>query len=418
MRRILLPLLLLQAVGLFAQPAVGPEVVSDPLQTQSVPSRSAVPAVAMAKDRTGIAIAWLMSNPADGGDRIYIARLDATAHIIGSVHQIPMTLTGDSLEAMEPSLAPAPGGDGFALVWRERPLMDLRPEATRAVYCALDSDLKPSAPIILSAYSRSISSPAIVRSGKSTWISADALAWQVQADGSITGPLDAGLTASDMAITTDFPQLVSGQSVVTSTTCRPEYTCIFWGRTSSGCLDSCKINHYSYILQFVSLYTLSTSKLFAFESAAAPAIGSDGHDAIVVWFRGAQLTGGDVVATRLQPSAFAGFPQATDEPRVLGTFGGDAGVTRPDIASDGEHYVIVWRARGTQGERDIVGASIDRAGNVIPLSIATSLADERDPSVIALGPGKFLVAYEKVSDVDRRIAGRFVTFENRSRAVR
>jgi hypothetical protein len=55
---------------------------------------------------------------------------------------------------------------------------------------------------------------------------------------------------------------------------------------------------------------------------------------------------------------------------------------------------------------------------VFPLSIATSLADERDPSVIALGEGRFLVAYEKDSDGDRRIAGRFVTFESRSRAVR
>ena len=45
-------------------------------------------------------------------------------------------------------------------------------------------------------------------------------------------------------------------------------------------------------------------------------------------------------------------------------------------------------------------------------------AGERDPSVVALGNGKFLVAYDKLSNGERRIAGRFVTFENRTHAVR
>jgi hypothetical protein len=170
-------------------------------------------------------------------------------------------------------------------------------------------------------------------------------------------------------------------------------------------------------MQFVALRSLSAAKTLPFDSDAAPAIQSDGRDVMLAWFRGTQLTGGEVVMNRLQPSALSGFSQAVDEPRILAPFGGDAGATRPDIATDGERYVIVWRTRGTQGEHDIVGASIDRNGNVIPLSIANSLADERDPSIVTLGPGKFLVAYEKI-DGDRRIAGRFLTFDSRSRAVR
>ena len=46
-----------------------------------------------------------------------------------------------------------------------------------------------------------------------------------------------------------------------------------------------------------------------------------------------------------------------------------------------------------------------------------SSADERDPSVLALGGGTFLVAYEKMVGFERRIAGRFVTF-GRHRAAR
>jgi hypothetical protein len=242
----------------------------------------------------------------------------------------------------------------------------------------------------------------------------------VKADGSIDAPLNAGLPACDMAVATDFPQLVSGQRVFTGTTCRPDPGCLSKGNLSTGwiCLDSCKVQNYAYSLQFVALYTLSAGKSFGFVSDAEPAIESDGRDELIVWFRGTQGMGGDVVAVRLNPSTFTDFSHAADDPRVLATFGPDAGQTRPDIATDGQRYVVVWRTNSNHGDHDIVGASLDRSGNVTPLSFATSADDDRDPSVIALGPGKFLVAYEKRNGSDRRIAGRFVTFAERSHAVR
>jgi hypothetical protein len=123
------------------------------------------------------------------------------------------------------------------------------------------------------------------------------------------------------------------------------------------------------------------------------------------------------MAQVLAPS-FADFPTAVNQFRFIGNFGPDGGATRADIAGDGERYVVVWRTATSDGSHDVVGASIDRAGNIIPLSIATSTADERDPSVISMGDGTFLVAYEKLSDGQRRIAGRFVTFDPRGRAVR
>lgn len=416
MRIALFSILLLQAVSAFAQATVGAEVVSDPLLYPSAPVSIAVPAVAMAKDRTGVAIAWAALNLEQGGDRISMARLDATGHIAGSVRSVPAVFPGTEIEQLQPSLAPDPGGDGFALVWVEHPRSDSR---GAAVYCRLDKDLNPSAVSILQYPTGAVHTPAIVRSGKTVWITAGASAWQVKADGSIDAPLNAGLPACDMAVATDFPQLVSGQRVFTGTTCRPDPGCLLKGNLSTGwiCLDSCKIQNYAYSLQFVALYTLSAGKSFGFVSDAEPAIESDGRDELIVWFRGTQGMGGDVVVVRLNPSTFTDFSHAADDPVILATFGPDAGQTRPDIATDGERYVVVWRTNSNHGDHDIVGASIDRAGNVIPLSIATTVADERDPSVIAIGPGKFLVAYEK-HDADRRIAGRFVTFDHRSRAVR
>ncbi|HEX3577656.1 MAG TPA: hypothetical protein VHY33_03755 [Thermoanaerobaculia bacterium] len=123
--------------------------------------------------------------------------------------------------------------------------------------------------------------------------------------------------------------------------------------------------------------------------------------------------------SRLLPPSFTDFPTSVRQYRVIGRFGPDIGPTRADIACDGERYVVVWRS-GTDGgsSHDIIGASIDRAGNILPISIATSAADERDPGVISMGDGTFLVTYEKLQNGERRLAGRFVTFGSRIRPVR
>jgi hypothetical protein len=60
---------------------------------------------------------------------------------------------------------------------------------------------------------------------------------------------------------------------------------------------------------------------------------------------------------------------------------------------------------------------IDRDGKITPLAIAASSADERDPSVIFVSGGTFLVAYETYTDGVRRIGGRFVTFPTHRRPV-
>lgn len=419
MHRTLILLILLAAVAVTAQPTIpvtiSAEVVSELLPIQVSPATFAVPAIAMAKDRRGVAIAWTMQD-SNGFDRISVARLDATAHIAGPIHSIPVTYSTPT-EAVDPSLAVSLSGDGFTLAWMELPFIPLIDQRSgRVAYCQLDSDLNPSSPPGLPTDYGPVNSPPIVRSGRTTWLTAGNFLWPVRADGSLGNPLNASIAISDMTVATDFPQAVAGGRI------RGPFVCNPIGHSSQGgvspelCSGTFK---YFFSLQFLSLYTFSGSKDYSFDSNAQAAINNDGHDVLMAWFRGAEGSGGDVVAARLELSRTQDFSQAAASAQVLGTYPFDSGSRRPDIVSDGERYVVVWRVIGPDRTYDIVGASIDRAGNIIPLSIATSISNEKDPSVIALGNGSFLVAYDKFDSLfDRRIAGRIVTFEPRFRAVR
>src|SRR5262249_31744112 len=123
--------------------------------------------------------------------------------------------------------------------------------------------------------------------------------------------------------------------------------------------------------------------------------------------------GGDVVFTRMLPSSSAGV----DAGKVLSSFSGDTGPTRPDVAVDGARYAVVWRARPSPGHHDFAGVVIDADDKLTPLAIPSTTTVESEPAILALGGGTFLVAYEKITGTERRIAGRFVTF-GRRRATR
>src|SRR3977135_2490239 len=116
MRKFLIALLLFQAEDAFAQPAVSAEIASDSVPFTALASFLTAPAVAMAKDRNGAAIAWMMRG-ADG-DRISVVRLDATGHFTGQVQTIPTT-SSDLVYVVAPSIAAAPPGDGFTVAWLE-----------------------------------------------------------------------------------------------------------------------------------------------------------------------------------------------------------------------------------------------------------------------------------------------------------
>ena len=372
----------------------------------------AAPGVAMARDRTGVAIAWMMANAA-GATRIYVARLDTTAHIAGGVQEIPIASTVSGAAAVYPSVAPSVTGDGFTLAWTE--IISLPPlPAAQAVYCHLDAALQPSPPVAF-LLTNNLTTPAIVRSGRTrTWITVNGLVLENNADGSLQLPLDGGVVAADMIVATDFPQLVGIRKVSDGFICRTP--CPYSDNHSWGCRVECWVHNYSTIFTFTALYKASVAVPFPFDSDAQPSLQTDGHDVLMAWYNSERANGGDVVAARLDPSVFD-FRNAVKATLSLGTFGRDGGQTRPDIATDGQRYVVVWRTAVPNGTHDIVGASLDGSDNVTPFSIATSSADERDPSIIAVGNGVFLVAYQKFNGGELRIAGRSVTFGGRRRAV-
>src|ERR671939_458596 len=87
MRRFVFALLLCPAAPL-AQIRIGAEVVSDPMPLHRVSIPFAAPAVVMASDAIGVAIAWSMPN-ANGLERIYVTRLDEAGHVAGAVRELP-----------------------------------------------------------------------------------------------------------------------------------------------------------------------------------------------------------------------------------------------------------------------------------------------------------------------------------------
>jgi len=93
MRNLLLAVLLFQGVNAFGQ-NISAEISSGPLPFTKIASFLPAPAVQMAKDRTGVAIVWVM--PTDLGDRISVVRLDGTGHFTGfpSFHPNPFTSSG------------------------------------------------------------------------------------------------------------------------------------------------------------------------------------------------------------------------------------------------------------------------------------------------------------------------------------
>ena len=400
MRRAVFTLLLFHAAAAAAQIQISAESMSTPLRPHRSALPYATPAVSMAKDRIGVAIAWSMPD-ANGVERVYVTRLDESRDVAGTVREI--SAMQPQADALAPSLAANPTGLGFTLAWAE---------AAELMYCSLDAALTPSAPVALTP----TSAPPLARSGPnstSVWIAAGPGLWRIGPDG--VQHLFPGLAPADMAVGTDVPQLVGSR--LTKILIPGACSCpVAPGGPFRGvCPFGCEVYSGTYTIDVVALSTAAASRTFRSLSDAQPAIASDADNVTVAWFEGDEASGGSVMAVRVPLSALASLTAA--RALTLGSFAPDAGVTRPAIASDGERALVVWRVQKSPGDHDVAAAVVDSDGTVTPLTIAASAADERDPSVIAIGHGAFLVAYEKIDAGERRIAGRVVTF-GRQRAVR
>jgi hypothetical protein len=391
MRSFVFAVALFSAVAAAAQ-NISSEIVSDPLQPNLAPLNLAVPAVSLAKDHHGAAIAWSMST-AGGVDRIYVARLDSGAHLAGTPREIPPSVSTSATHEAYPALAPAPDGEGFVLAWTD---IDHDIPVTRTVVARLDANLNSSTPQRVTSGNLPTAPPIVRTKDDTTWISVNGSVWTLSNDGRLGTPL-LGIAASDMTVASNLPQVIGGVRV-----------------RAPNCFQNCRD---IYNLDFVSLFTVTKFTPLSFTSDLQPAIDSKNGELLLVYFRGDESSGGTVEATRFPVSDVTRFDLFVAQSRTIATFPSDVGGTRASVANDGTRWVIVWRARTAPGNHDIAGAVLDADGKVTPLSIATSAADERDPAVLSLGDGSFLVAYEKVFNGERRIAGRFLSF-GRRRATR
>ncbi|HYI11877.1 MAG TPA: hypothetical protein VEK57_22665 [Thermoanaerobaculia bacterium] len=402
MRHAALFLLLLGTVAASAQPTIGPEIQSELLRPKQAEDTAAAPAVALAADRFGVAIAWTMAN-ADGNDRIFAARLTPGGHVSGSIRQLPLSVSGKRIQASFPTLAPAPPGTGFTIAWRERSddgWVELN------AYALLDETLQPATPVTLPV--RASGAPAISSSATGTWLAGGGQVWQLDAGGLIVSQHPVGEGVGDISAGEDYPRLAAAFRGRDKFTCRRDPGCTSGFPFNGYCFENCRIYEDAYRLRLITLPRGTGETTFPYASDAKPAIEADAKGMLMVWFHGAQNSGGEVLAVRVETPEVESWP-VTGAIRALGTFPRDAGPTRPDIATDGERYVVVWRTRISTADHDIAGVSIEPDGSLTPLAIATSAADERDPAVVAVGNGKFLVGYEKLENGERRVAGKFVT---------
>jgi hypothetical protein len=125
------------------------------------PTQIASPAVALASDRHGVALAWSMPTT-NAPSRIHIARLG------GAIRVLPARSEGEMVTPVYPSLAAAPGNDGFVAAWIETnrgPFGMGRPLGT---FAFLDAGLNPAPPAFLPA--NEVTSPVIVRGYPNTLV--------------------------------------------------------------------------------------------------------------------------------------------------------------------------------------------------------------------------------------------------------
>lgn len=394
---------------LLALTLLGPERQTAPHPYQPPPVELAAPAVALAHDAHGVAMAWSMPNAA-GQPRIHVTRLDRLG-VAGEAYELPPFFTHATTAALHPSLARRAGADGFLVTWLEQPAT--RPQAA---YTLLDASLAPAPPVLLPGVN--LTSPPLAHtSGGRTWLASNASYWEIEANGSARGPFSASAPATDMTATAAGPRLVSGVREPDVVACADTRQCRIGGLFGCASL-SCFVRTPWYSLRLVVPSGRVEGARFQFRSDSGAAIESDGERLVVAWFRGTQSAGGEVVLVSTDPALPGQFESSVQAPLVVGRFGPDSGPTRPDLAVTARGTFVVWRTSSATGDHDIAGALLARDGTVEQFTVAGSPADERDPSILALENGLLLVAYRKIEGNQSRIAWRFVGEQGKRRSVR
>jgi len=386
-----------------AQPLIGPETLSDPIATNDGELQ-----VVLSKGRTSIAVAWTAFDGLYA--RVFVARVDGRLHVIGSVQQLPVA--SPTNQAGFPSIAADPAGDGFTIAWVEwaaSPFMFADLNVAR-----IDGDGTVGRPDRLWS---GPAGPTKLRADQSDiWLTTGTFLFHIRSGDE---PIRLARPAGDMVVLDQRPRIVSTGTQLLNTTCRicdDDSSC-----APRFCVCTCTTSQFRSLLEVLSLYEsdlsvtlrMVTSPTTGFDppppanlvSPSPPAVATDGRSLLLAWPQG-QLAAAYVGL----PVSDATLLSAVSNPIILGEM---AVLSGPSVASDGDRYVVVWEL-----QNDILGAVVGPDGTVTPFTVAASSADERTPTVVAAGPGTFLVAYVKSGPSDRRIAVRTMTFGMRHRATR
>jgi hypothetical protein len=326
--------------------------------------------------------------------------------VTGTVREMPIVSNNSPVDASPPAIAIL--DDRVLVAWLETlpaaaPYSQPRISTVGLALCDRDLNILES-----SALTPPIQfAPLIARSGTDRfWIVARDQIWWATPAGTFSTGTGFGRVADDMTVTNNNPQIVAHQIVpprfVSCATPCP-------GANRWLCPQACQIMAPQWpLLYALTLYGNVDERPWQMAGNLPVAVrANDGKDVLLVWFSD---TGGMVMAMRAPPS----LPLVGLSPRAIGTY---VETSRADIATDGQRYVIVWQTMASTGGHDVIGASLEPDGHVVQMPIATSLADEHDPSIVATGPGSFLVTYRKDASDGQRIAGRTVTFNGRRRTV-
>jgi len=346
---------LLLAAGLLHPPILGPQILSAP---QPLPASTSQPALSVAPAAGGASIAWAAD------DHIYVAMLSLEGRIA------PQPTELQASQPTPPSIVPFRGG--YLVAWSNLAL----PE--QAVLVKLSQDLRPIAETRMAGRSAEVRSD-----GTFAWLLVDGNGFPVSDDG---GGLALGgrvFVGDDLAVVgSALPPLVSHEV-----------------QSCFGHFNFCPPGLYAVTIAWRNtVYQIPTGT-----NTFPASLAFDGRTLLSAYHI-PDAFGSASGAVRV--FAFgAGSP-----PILIGGYIDPQWRPRPSIATDGERFVVVWRSWHPD-DYDVAGAVIDPVTfHVTPLSIAASSADEREPGVAAIAPGRFLITYTVSTGDERRLAARFLDF--------
>ena len=160
-----------------------------------------------------------------------------------------------------------------------------------------------------------------------------------------------------------------------------------------------------YVAQFELVGTCSTTWSLEPAPPLGTGVGFNGRQYLVVW----PDNNSTLKAFRLR-----GDCQNIDAPGSIlidHVFAGGSATSNPQVAWDGTRFLIVYQT--SAGE--IRGAAVNEGESAPPFVVADG--NVRRPTLIAVAPGRFLVAYEALSVNGTQLAGRFIDFSPTRRRV-